>query len=194
MKICCSLVLSHDKERRSAHLHTPRVAQPMFQLPTTFLRPNCFGKSRLHSYESWTNTKFKALGSLDKCWWTSIISTATTRLCRSKKRMSATTTTSLWRRQSSSTNQFIRLNKGVKIRLSISKEVKNTTTLLIRKQDGNVTKSSSETCHIHRLRRLHSSWQNSSWQSWNSWWWRSSKPDEGQWMTFFCMQFRIAGT
>ena len=54
-------------------------------------RPNCFGEPRLHSYESWTNTKFKALGSLDKCWRTSTTSTTTPRLCRSKKRMPATT-------------------------------------------------------------------------------------------------------
>ena len=46
---------------------------------------------RQHSYESWKNTKFKTLGSLDKCWWTSTTSTTTPRLCRSRKRMSATT-------------------------------------------------------------------------------------------------------
>ena len=30
-----------------------------------------------------------------------------------------------------------------------------------------------------------SSWTNSSWQNWNSWWWHSSKLDEGQWVTKF---------
>ena len=54
-------------------------------------RPPCFGKSRLHSYESWTDTNFKALDSPDNHWWTSTTSTTTPRLCFSKKRMSATT-------------------------------------------------------------------------------------------------------
>ena len=36
---------------------------------------------------------------------------------------------------------------------------------------------------------------SSSWQNWNSWWWHSSKPDEGLWVKKkFSMQFRIAGT
>ena len=47
---------------------------------------------------------------------------------------------STWRKQISSTNQFIRANKCVKIRISNSKEVKIMTTLLIGKQDGNDTK------------------------------------------------------
>ena len=55
------------------------------------LRQSCFGKSLLHSYESWTNAKCTALGSLDKWWRTSTTSTTTPRLCCSKKRMSATT-------------------------------------------------------------------------------------------------------
>ena len=61
--------------------------------------------------------------------------------------------TSRWRKQSSSTNNCIRANKCVKIRISNSKEVKIMTTLLIGKQDGNCTKSSRETCCILRLRR-----------------------------------------
>ena len=63
--------------------------------------------------------------------------------------------TNIWQKQSSSTHQSIRVNKGVKIRMNKLKEVKNMTTLLIGKQDGNGIKSSRETCRILRLRRLH---------------------------------------
>ena len=63
--------------------------------------------------------------------------------------------TSIWRKQSSSTNQFIRANKCVKIRISKSKDVKIMITLLIGKQDENGTKSSRKTCRILRLRRPH---------------------------------------
>ena len=63
--------------------------------------------------------------------------------------------TSSWQKQSSSTHQFIRASKGVKIRINNSKEVKIMTTLLIGKKDGNGTKSSRETCRILRLRRLY---------------------------------------
>ena len=49
--------------------------------------------------------------------------------------------TSIWRKQSSSTNQFVRANRCVKIRISNSKEVKIMITLLIGKQDGNGFKS-----------------------------------------------------
>ena len=38
-------------------------------------------------------------------------------------------------------------------------------------QQGNLPHTSSSSS---------SSWQNSSWQIWNSWWWHTSKPDEGQ--------------
>ena len=82
-------------------------------------------------------------------------STTTPRQCRSRKRMSADHKTSIWRQRSSSANQFIRANKCVNIRISNSKEVKIMTTLLVGKQDGNGTKSSSETCRILRLRRPH---------------------------------------
>ena len=60
-----------------------------------------------------------------------------------------------WRKQSSSTDQLIRANKCVKIRISNSKEVKIMTTLLIGKQERNGAKSSRETCRMLRLRRPH---------------------------------------
>ena len=63
--------------------------------------------------------------------------------------------TSLYRKQSSSANQFIRANKCVKIRISNSMEIKIMIMLLIGKQDGNGTKSSRDTCRILRLRRPH---------------------------------------
>ena len=40
-----------------------------------------------------------------------------------------------------------------------------------KEQQGNLPHTSSSSS---------SSWQNSSWQNWNSWWWHSSKPDEGR--------------
>ena len=43
---------------------------------------SAFEKHDFFSYESWTNTKFKALGYLYKCWRTSTTSTTTPRLCR----------------------------------------------------------------------------------------------------------------
>ena len=63
--------------------------------------------------------------------------------------------TSEWPKQSSSVHQLIRANKDVKIRINNSKNVKNMTTWLIGKQDGNGIKSSRETCRILRLRRPH---------------------------------------
>ena len=63
--------------------------------------------------------------------------------------------TRVWQKQSSSTHQFIRANKCVKIRISNLKDVKIMITLLIGKQDENGTKSSRETCRILRLRRPH---------------------------------------
>ena len=75
------------------------------------LRPKCCGETWLYSYESWTNTKFKALGYLDFCWRTSTTSTTTPRLCRGKREcqqlheyMAET--------KSISTNQFIREQQG----------------------------------------------------------------------------------
>ena len=63
--------------------------------------------------------------------------------------------TSLWQKSSSSTHPSTQANKGVKIRVNTSKKVKIMTTWLIGKQDGNGTKSSSETCRILHLRRLY---------------------------------------
>ena len=119
------------------------------------LRPNCFGETRLFSYESWTNTKFKALGYLDKCWRTSTTSTTTPRYYAAAKRECQRPQDEFLAEQSSSTNQFIRANKCVKIRISKSKDVKIMITLLIGKQDGNGTKSSRKTCRVLRLRRPH---------------------------------------
>ena len=63
--------------------------------------------------------------------------------------------TSIWRKQSSSTHQFIRANKYVRIRINNSMKVKIMITLWIGKQDGDGTTSSRETCRILRLRRPH---------------------------------------
>ena len=103
------------------------------------LRPNCFGETWLFSYVSWTNKKFQALGSLDKCWRTSTTSTTTPRSCRSKKRMSATTRRENWRKQ-----------KQLYKPIHPSKQ--------IRPNSGNGTRSSRETCRILRLRRPRHGW------------------------------------
>ena len=68
--------------------------------------------------------------------------------------------TNLWRTPSSPTNQSIQANNNKKIRISNSKEVKNT-----------ITHTSSSSSSL---------WQNSSWKNWSSSWWHSSEPDEGQ--------------
>ena len=47
------------------------------------------------------------------------------------------------------------VNKDVKIRINDFKDLKNMTTLLIERQDGDGIRSSRETCRILRLRRLH---------------------------------------
>ena len=102
--------------------------------------------------------------------------------------------TSLWRKQSSSTNQFIRANKCVKIRISNSKEVKITITLLIGKMMEMVQREAGEpaayfvfvVCIMTEIPYgkigiyggdiLHSLTKGSEWH------------------IFLSMQFRIAGT
>ena len=63
--------------------------------------------------------------------------------------------TNIWRTPSSPTRQSIQGNNNVKIRISSSKEVKNTITLSTEEQDGNGIRSSWETSRILRLRRPH---------------------------------------
>ena len=62
--------------------------------------------------------------------------------------------TSIWRKQSSSTNQFIRAHKCVKIQISNSKEVKIMTTLLTGKQDGHLRGCTARSRHKKSLSRL----------------------------------------
>ena len=63
--------------------------------------------------------------------------------------------TNMWQKRSSSVHPTTQVNKCVKIRIIISKDVKIMTALLTGKQDGNGTKSSREACRILRLRRPH---------------------------------------
>ena len=102
--------------------------------------------------------------------------------------------TSIWRKQSSSTDQFIRANKCVKIRISNSKEVKIMTTLLIGKQGGNCTKSSRETCRILHLRRPHHGRIPHGKIGIHRGGIHQSLTKGSEWHFFSSMQFRIAGT
>ena len=131
-------------------------------------RPNCFGERRLNSYESWTNTNFKALGYLDKGWRTSTTSTTTPRLCRSKKRMSGTLSEQT---HASKSESAIRRKWRIWLRCWSENRI----------EMGQRAAGKPAAYFVFVV----TSWQNSSWQNWNSWWWHSSKPNEGQWVTFF---------
>ena len=92
--------------------------------------------------------------------------------------------TNLWRTPSCPASQSIQANNNVKIRISNSKEVKNTITLSTEEQDGNGIRSSWETSRIASSSSS-SSWQNSSRKNWSSSWWHSSELDEKAVNQFF---------
>ena len=94
-------------------------------------------------------------------------------------RMSATTSRVFWRKQSSSTSEQTNASKSESAIRSEDYDYvvdRKTGWNWCKEQHGNLPHTSSSSS---------SSWQNSSWQNWNSWWWHSSLPDEGQWVTFF---------
>ena len=157
------------------------------------LRPNCFGEARLYSCESSTNTKFEALGSLDKCWRTSTTSTTTPDYAAAKRECQR-----LRDEYMAETKQLYKpIHPSKQMRQNPNQQFegsedydyvvdRKTGWKWYEEQQGNLPHTSSSSS---------SSWQNSSWQNWNTWWWHSSKPDEGQWATLFLsLQFRIAGT
>ena len=96
-----------------------------------------------------------------------------------KTRMSTTTRRIFWQQKGSSLHPSTQVNKDVKTRINNFKDLKNTTALLIERQDGGGIRSSRGDLP-HASSSSSTSWQNSSRQDWNSWWWHSSKSDDEQ--------------
>ena len=104
-------------------------------------------------------------------------STTTPRLCQSKKKNVSARRVYGGNKpalQTNSSEQTMRENPNQQIEGSEDHDyVVDWTTgwKWYKEQQGNLPHTSSSSS---------SSWQDSSWQNWNSWWWHSSKPDEAQ--------------
>ena len=122
------------------------------------LWPNCFGEPRPHSYERWANTKIQSIGR------TSTTATTTPRLCSSKRENVSDYKTSGNKTalQTNSSEQTMRQNPNQQFEGSEDYDCvvdRETAWKWYKEQQGNLPHTSSSSS---------SSWQNPSWQNWNS--------------------------